>query len=69
MKEHKDFNEHTGALLVSKPATEAYNAGWDRIFGKRVTCCKCGDVVGVDNSSSYDGDTYCRQCLEKMYED
>lgn len=69
MEKHVGCNDHTGALLVSKPATKQYEEGWSRIFGKKVTCCKCGDVVGVDASSSYGGDTYCRSCLEKEYLD
>ena len=68
MKEHKDFNEHTGALLVSKPSNAAFNAGWERVFGKK-TCCVCEKKLSKEETSTYDGDTYCRQCLEKMYED
>ena len=26
-------NEHTGATLMTKPATDAFRSGWDRIFG------------------------------------
>lgn len=26
-------NEHTGASQMTKPATEAFRSGWDRIFG------------------------------------
>lgn len=39
MKEYKDFNEHTGALLVSKPATKAYEDGWSGTFGKLCAFC------------------------------
>lgn len=28
-------NEHTGVLIKSKPNTEAYSQGWERIFGKK----------------------------------
>ena len=30
-----DTNEHTGARLVTKPTTPAYEEGFDRIFGKK----------------------------------
>lgn len=26
-------NEHTGAKQMTKPATESFREGWDRIFG------------------------------------
>lgn len=68
MEKYIGCNEHTGALLVSKPANEAFNAGWERIFGKKV-CCKCGDTVEKDQTSTYDGETYCKTCLEKEYLD
>jgi hypothetical protein len=28
-------NEHTGATLRTKEPSDAYKAGWDRIFGSR----------------------------------
>lgn len=27
-------NDHTGALIKTKPVTDAYREGWERIFGK-----------------------------------
>lgn len=26
-------NDHTGATQMTKPASEAFRSGWDRIFG------------------------------------
>lgn len=34
-KRYTAVNEVTGALIKSKPPTEAYEEGWDRIFGKK----------------------------------
>lgn len=30
------MNPHTGAAEKTKPASDAYRAGWDAIFGKKI---------------------------------
>lgn len=34
-------NEITGDSLISKPTTDAYADGWERIFGKKDECKEC----------------------------
>ena len=63
MEKHVGCNDHTGALLVSKPATDAFNAGWERVFGKK-TCCVCEKKLSKEETSTYDGETYCVECLD-----
>ena len=35
-------NPITGDELKTKPSTEKYREGWDKIFGKKKPCSPCG---------------------------
>jgi len=63
MEKHVGCNDHTGDLLVSKPSNAAFNAGWERVFGKK-TCCVCEKKLSKEETSTYDGETYCVECLD-----
>lgn len=43
-KHYTSINEHTGALIKSKPNNRAYDEGYVRIFGKKY-CPSCGKEV------------------------
>lgn len=44
-------NEHTGALLKSKPPTTAYRDGWVKAFGKK-TAYDWAELEGIKNLKS-----------------
>jgi hypothetical protein len=61
---YTSVNDVTGALMVSKPATKAYESGWDRIFRKRV-CEHCEKPVASDVQVEYNGMVFHEWCLDE----
>jgi hypothetical protein len=47
-------NEFTGARMITKPATEKFDSGWDAIWGKpkEPTFCKAEHSAGYCHDSS-----------------
>jgi len=68
-KGYTSVNEHTNAVMVSKPATKAYESGWEEIFKKPKSCPCCDNRVGKDEAVVYEGDWYHRVCLDYMFKE
>lgn len=48
---YTSINEHTGAMLKSRPNTKAYEDNYDRIFGKAL-CPVCKKEVDKNDPTS-----------------
>ena len=49
-------NDITGDILATKPTTDAYKSGWDRIFGKKKCpeAFKMGEHACADRSQCFE---------------
>ena len=60
-------NDITGDNIKSKLSNKNFEKGYDSIVWTRI-CCKCGKELDKNQTSTYDGETYCTMCLEDEWE-
>lgn len=56
-------NDHTGDTLMTKPASDAFRSGWDRIFGgasvvENTTVCETVDEGSIPRATPRASKTY-----------
>ena len=64
-KSYTSVNEITGSLMVSKPATKAYEDNWTRIFRGSRQCEHCEKSVDSDVQVEYNGMLFHEWCVDE----